>query len=304
MAATLPPLPLHPHASPSHAVSATRAIDTADGFVPASERATRGDDWKHTNEAGAYASSTRALVHTRGDHGLLVVPGDAHQHVVLSRLELRALPSHARTTGRRTLADLLDGIGLVAEAGLQPEPVRFVERPLPEWELAVPNADDPSGGDEGLLRMTLGLDATRAALVVRYSWEGDAPLHLQIRPLLAMRALHERGREHGAMCQVVEVRHGEARVRPRPDLPRVCFGHGGIFVGSPDWWRAPLGDHATQPPQVRQPAFAEDLWSPGAIEALLRPGAEVFVTCALGTLPEQAPRALLEAAADRVERGA
>ena len=103
------------------AAALAEASDLHSAPVIAFERATRAGEWRHENDTGAYAASTGALVHTRGEHGLLVASSGGHHHVVLSRLELRVLPSHAGATGRRTLADLLQPNFLLALATCQNE---------------------------------------------------------------------------------------------------------------------------------------------------------------------------------------
>ena len=228
-------------------------------------------EWTIQNDGGAHASSTEALEHTRGPHGLLVATVDGRQYVVLSRIDLRGTPIELDEHGapcRRTLADLLDLKWSFGDRGLMPRVDSF--SPMPQWSLSLPGVD-------GALSLTIALHASLPAVVVRYAWEGDDALRLHLRPLLAMRAIDERGREHGAMSQGVEVRRGEARVRPRRDLPAVCFAHDGVFVGSPDWW---LGSASTQ-------AFVEDLWTPGVIEAVLAPGESTAIVCSLGPLPPE-----------------
>lgn len=231
-------------------------------------------EWKIENEGGAHAASTEVLDHTRGEHGLLVATVSELQYVVLSRVDVRGTPIELDEQGaprRRTLADILDLGWSFGDRGLMPRAEAFSEAP-PRWAFALPGAD-------GTMSLEIALHPSLPAVSMRYGWEGDDALRLHLRPLLAMRTIDERGREHGAMSQGVEVRRGEARVRPRRDLPPVCFAHAGVFVGSPDWW---LGAASTQP-------FVEDLWTPGVIEAVLAPGESTTIVCSLGPLPEAWP---------------
>jgi len=228
-------------------------------------------EWRIENGEGAHAASTEGLTHTRGEHGLLVATVGERQLVVLSRLDVRGTGIELDEQGRprrRTLADLLDLGASFVDRGASPVVQSFERLPRPRWTLTLPGVD-------GELSLELALHPTRPAVSIRHAWDGDDALRLHLRPLLAMRGVDERNREHGAMSQGVEVRRGEARVRPRRDLPQVCFAHDGIFVGSPDWW---LGSDADR-------GFIEDLWTPGTIETVLAPGESSVIVCSLGPLP-------------------
>ena len=234
------------------------------------------EEWGCVNDVGAYAGSTFGLRHTRDDQGLLVAPLLGRPHVVLSCVDLSMSPIPTRDGARvrRTLADLMDE--RFTDRDERPEPQAFTQDPLPRWALSLPSID-------GDLEMTLALVPGKPAVILRFAWSGDGAVRLQVRPQLAMRAVGERAHASGATCQVVEVRHGEARVRPRPDLPYVCFAHEGIFVGSPDWRRADQDERG----------FQEDLWTPGEIELELAEGCASSVICALERSPVEPVDALL-----------
>jgi hypothetical protein len=125
--------------------------------------------------------------------------------------------------------------------------------------------------------MTLGLHPTASAVAMRWRWRGDVPVQLQMRPQLAMRPVRERALEEHSMCEAIEVFHHAVRVRPRRDLPRVCFAHEGTFVGAPEW--------------------SDDLWTPGVVEVVLEPEDKTHVSCALDAFPELGARGILDAAA-------
>jgi hypothetical protein len=232
-------------------------------------------EWTIANDVGTHAASTETLEHQQGHHGLLVATVAERQHVVLSRIDVRGTAIELDEDGkprRRTLADLLDLGWSLGDRGMTPEVLSFSRVPRPRWTFSLEGAD-------GELSLEIALHPSAAAVSMRYAWEGDDALRLHLRPLLAMRGVDERGKEHGAMSQGVEVRRGEARVRPRRDLPPVCFAHAGIFVGSPDWW---LGNQAHR-------GFVEDLWTPGVIEAVLAPGESTTIVCSLGPMPAATP---------------
>lgn len=251
-------------------------------------------EWLHTNGAGAYASSTVAGLHTRRYHGLLVAALDPPRgrHVMLSHVDV-GLDAGEGSARRRPRWDL----GRHQFPGVDPEAgpfylARFDQDPLPRWTYEVAG---------GLLEITLGLVRGQNAVVLRYAWRGPEPARLTLRPLLALRHMHQLQRENGGMSNRVELRLGsdgdggsyhEMRVQPSRALPRLCFRYQGTFVGSPDWWRR--FEYLAE--RDRGLEFQEDLWTPGHVEAHLA-GAPVHLLVAVGALPEGEPEALLAAAA-------
>lgn len=237
-------------------------------------------EWLHTNGAGAYSSSTVALMHTRRYHGLLVAALDPPRgrHVILSHMDMvlevggaryelasHQFPSVPPTGGHRWLE-------------------RFDQDPLPRWTWAVGDAR---------FEQSCALVRGENALVLRYTWQGDKPMRLLLRPLLAMRPFHSLMREHGSMIHSVELRQGEVRVRPVPALPQVLFGHEAIFIGSPDWWRR--FEYLME--QNRGLDFEEDLWTPGIFSQTLAPGETTHLVVALEALPERPASELLRESA-------
>jgi predicted glycogen debranching enzyme len=240
-------------------------------------------EWLHTNGAGAYASSTVALLHTRRYHGLLVaaLAPPRKRHVILSHMDTTIeIGSRRYELGTHQFPS-------VEPTGGYKHLARFTQDPLPRWTFQVP---------EGTLRQTLALVPGQNAMVMRYAWEGRAPLVLKMRPLLALRPYHTLVNEHGSMVQSVELRQGEVRVRPVLTLPRVVFGHDATFIGSPDWWRR--FEYLME--QTRGLDFQEDLWTPGTFARELAPGAEAFFSVGLDTLPVGSPAELLGRAAARI----
>lgn len=253
-------------------------------------------EWVHTNGAGAYASSTVACMHTRRYHGLLVAALDPPRgrHVMLSHVDAAVeLPEPGGMRRARQRWEL----GKHQFPGIDPEVTpfhlaRFAQDPLPRWAYEVAG---------GTLELTLGLVRGENAVVLRYAWRGPQPVILTLRPLLALRHMHQIQRENGAMTHRVELRHGgeggggtysEVRMQPSRTLPRVCLRCQGTFVGSPDWWRR-FEYLAERDRGMAE--FQEDLWTPGQIEVQLGE-APVHLVAAVGALPEGEPEALLEAA--------
>lgn len=234
-------------------------------------------EWIHTNGAGAYAMSTVPMMHTRRYHGILVAPLHAPlgRYVMLSHVELvlyangkqhrlstHQFPGLAPTPGYRLLR-------------------RFALDPIPHWTYRI---------GEHEFERDLCLARRRNVCIMRFTWHGDEPATLQLRPLIPLRSIHELMHEHGAMVQRVALRQREVEIQPNVDLPPLCFRHSGVFVGSPDWWRRfeYLED------RTRAAEFQEDIWSPGMFELVLLPGRPQFLVTAVGTLPEESAKDIVD----------
>jgi predicted glycogen debranching enzyme len=181
-------------------------------------------EWLAANNLGAYSMSTVALMHTRRQHGLLVshLAEDFRRHVVLSHLEMtlevagrthklstHQFPNMAPTLGYRALEN-------------------FTQDPLPRWVYRFPS---------GTIERTVSLVHDRQAVIVALTWSGKEKARLSLRPLMPMRPADELTYEHGGMLQKVTLKPGEVEVQPVAHLPPVVFGHNGVFMGYPDWWR-------------------------------------------------------------------
>jgi predicted glycogen debranching enzyme len=240
------------------------------------ERAER--EWLHTNGAGAFAMSTLALMHTRRQHGVLVAALDPPlgRHVILShaessvtaggrtyRLSTHQFPDVAPTHGYRLLWE-------------------FCQDPIPRWIFKL---------GKSVFERTLCLVRGKNTVILGYTWKGRGTARLSVMPLLPLRPLHELATEHGAMAQTVVLRPGAVEIRPIPSLPPIIFGHPGVFMGSPDWWRR----FEYTDDRVRYTDYQEDMWTPGTFELTLEPGVTRHLVCAVGTLPEGRPE-------DHVER--
>jgi predicted glycogen debranching enzyme len=230
-------------------------------------------EWLHTNGAGAYAMSTLALMHTRRYHGLLVASLDPplRRYVIVSqldtvvtvgqriyRLATHQFPGVAATPGYRLLES-------------------FAQDPIPRWTFRLGRA---------VLECRLCLARGENATIISYCWQGQRRARLSVKPLFAMRPMHDVIHEHGSMIQTVSMRHGEVEIQPIPELPSVVFGHSGVFMGSPDWWRRfeyPVDRN-------RGVAHQEDLWTPGMFEIDLEPGQTQYLVFGLSRLPRRTAR--------------
>jgi predicted glycogen debranching enzyme len=238
-------------------------------------------EWLHTNGAGAYSMSTIAMMHTRRHHGAFVaaLPPPLGRHIIVSHTETSITPESDRRTYRLSTHQF---------PGLAPTPgyrnlLAFAIDPLPRWVFRV--------GHQQLERWFF-LARGRNAWVAAYLWKGRSPARLQIRPLMPLRPVDRLVSEHGGMMQVISMKAGAVEMRPVTALPPVVFGHEGMFMGSPDWWRRfeYLADRSDGIP------FQEDIWTPGVFEFVLEPGRIMYLTVAVGALPDVPPERLMEEA--------
>jgi predicted glycogen debranching enzyme len=238
-------------------------------------------EWLHTNGAGAYAMSTIAFMHTRRHHGAFVadLPPPLGRHVIISHSETSVTPESDRRTYRLSTHQF---------PNLAPTPgyrqlTSFAIDPLPRWVFRVGNHT---------LERTMCLARGRNALVTRYVWKGRSPALLQVRPLMPLRPVDKLVNEHGGMMQVISLKSGCVEMKPVPELPSVVFGHEGMFMGSPDWWRR--FEYLADRSDGR--AFQEDIWTPGVFQMQLEPGRTAYLVAAIGGLPSESPEQLIEEA--------
>ena len=266
-----------PRIGPSNADSSGVILSTGAWPVVETYGELDATEWIHTNGAGAYAMSTVPMMHTRRYHGILVAPLEpplrryvsiSHAELTLQakgrlyRLSTHQFPNLAPTPGYRLLR-------------------QFAMDPIPRWVYRI--------GDEEF-EPRLCLARGRNVAVMTYTWHGQEPAILTLKPLLPLRRIHDLMHEHGAMVQRVVLRKREVEIQPIFDLPPISFRHSGVFVGSPDWWRRfeYLED------RTRAAEFQEDIWTPGTFELTLRPGQPQYLLTAVGELPSESARDILD----------
>jgi predicted glycogen debranching enzyme len=238
-------------------------------------------EWLVTNGNGTYAMSTLAEMHTRRQHGLLVaeLPSPLGRHVILSqtettvevggryyRLSTHQFPNVAPTPGYRLLQT-------------------FAQDPLPRWVFQLGKAT---------FERRLCLVKGQPTVVLSYTWYGKSPARLWVRPLMPLRPVGALMHEHGAMMQRVVLRSGEVEVQPIPRLPAIAFGHSGVFMGSPDWWRR--FEYSVE--RTNGVDFQEDMWTPGVFEFNLEPEKTAYLVASVASLPSRSPEALFAEAED------
>jgi predicted glycogen debranching enzyme len=224
--------------------------------------------------------STIALMHTRRHHGAFVaaLPPPLGRHVIISHGETNVTLESERRSYRLSTHQF---------PGVAPTPgyrqlLSFSVDPIPRWVFQI-------GGHT--LERTFCLARGKNVLVMAYTWHGRGTARLQLRPLMPLRPVDRLVSEHGGMMQVISLKPRAVEMQPVTELPPVVFGHEGMFMGSPDWWRRfeYLADRGDGIP------FQEDIWTPGVFEMVLEPGRTMHLMVAVGTpLPSSAEQVVEE----------
>ena len=238
-----------------------------------------GREWLATNALGGFASSTVPGLNTRKYHGLLVaaMAPPVRRMVLLSRVE--------ETVFR-------DGWPFPLASNeypgtIYPEGFRllraFTHEPFPRWAYQ---------GEGWTLEKSLHLLHGENTVCLAYTLlGGDRPLEMELRPLLALRPIHDltyqwQGRltvEDGPSPASEEARgqaYGQThRVPPTGRTPEVFFAHDGDFQGALEPQQTWYFNTIYRREQERGYRGLEDLWLPGLVKFKLSPGKTVYFAC-------------------------
>ncbi|MBI4391200.1 MAG: glycogen debranching enzyme family protein [candidate division NC10 bacterium] len=242
-------------------------------------------EWLETDGLGGYASGTISGAHTRRYHGHLVavLSPPVRRHLFLSRIEeylhLRGGPVDLSTNLYR---------GAVHPRGFE-RLVRFALEPFPTWTYAVGSLR---------LRKRLFLLHGSPTVVLLYDLAGtEGPVSLELRPLLAFRDVHFLTQENRLLNREVRVGPGRIAFALYAGLPALtCFHDAGDFAAEGLWYR-----QFEYPAELARglPGY-EDLYSPGTLTVLLRPGeSRSLVASLLPEPPQHRPEALAAAEVQR-----
>lgn len=222
-----------------------------------------GQEWLITNGLGGYASSTLACLNTRKYHGLLVaaLTPPVRRMVLLSRLE-----ETVRAEGWAAALDCAEYPGTVHPEGQQLL-VAFSPEPFPRW------AYQSHGWT---LEKSVCLLQGRNTVLVRYTLlGGQKPVELEIRPLFALRPMHELMFQWNARLDPEFKSDQHHRIPPTLKTPEVFFAHDGVFANQGYWYLNAI----YRCEQDRGYSGLEDLWSPGTVRWTLQPGQTVCFAC-------------------------
>ncbi|MFI5119526.1 MAG: amylo-alpha-1,6-glucosidase [Thermoanaerobaculia bacterium] len=203
-------------------------------------------EWLETNGLGGYAMSTVTGENRRRYHGLLVAATKppVGRAVLLSKVEETLLVGGRRidlSTNRFPGTTHPEGFRFLARSRMDPFPsfTWDVDGVVVEKEVFMPRGEN----------------------TVCVTWrlvEGDGPVGLEVRPLVAFRDFHALMHENEALNRGIEIADGSVAIRPYEDLPAMFFAHDGKAEPAGDWYRF----FEYEEERERGFDFREDLWHP------------------------------------------
>jgi glycogen debranching enzyme len=220
-------------------------------------------EWLVTNAVGGYASSSVCGLNTRRYHGLLVaaMAPPVRRMVLLSRVE-----ETVRCDGREWFLACNEYPGAVWPRGH--EHLRaFSPDPHPRWAYQA---------DGWTLQKELRLVRGENTVLLTYTLLGGGHgIDLEIRPLLALRGMHELAYQWNGKLDAVARGPGHWQVPATRRTPEVFFAHDGAFDRRGHWYLNQIYRREAEGGY----AGLEDLWSPGATHVRLQPGQKVHFAC-------------------------
>ncbi len=222
-------------------------------------------EWLATNGLGGYASSTAISLHTRKYHGLLVAPlTPPHRRLVLlSRME----ESFFINGGRYSIScnEYPDTVHPRGHEYLR----AFNHEPFPRWAYQ---------GDGWTIEKSLRLLEGQNTVVLCYTLlGGGSPVEMEIRPLYALRTIHELMFQWSGKLVVQDKGPRHHRISATARTPEVFFAHDGEYEDQPYWYLNTIYRREKE----RGYGGLEDLWSPGIIRSTLNPGQSLHFVCSI-----------------------
>jgi predicted glycogen debranching enzyme len=251
----------------------------AAGAIPGDLETQLDREWLAVNGIGGFACSTVPSANTRKYHGLLVaaMAPPVRRMVLLSRVEETVV-----CDGWSTPLACNEYPGTIYPRGDQSLRA-FSSDPFPRWAYQ---------GQGWTVEKTLRLVPGENAVVLGYTLLGGttaSPVELQLRPMFALRNIHELTYQWNGQLTVEEWSPGHLRIPATGRTPEVFFSHDGVFETDDHWYLNTIYRRE----QERGYAGLEDLWNPGVVHWSLRPGQTVNFVCA--TDPIDLPRLLATA---------
>ncbi len=220
-------------------------------------------EWLAVNKIGGFACSTVPGLNTRKYHGLLVaaMTPPVRRMVLLSRVEERVI-----CDGWTSPLACNEYPGAFHPRGDQSLRA-FNAEPFPRWAYQ---------GDGWTIEKSLRLLSGENTVVLSYTLlGGDKEIEFALRPLLALRGMHELMYQWNGKLDAAEKSAGHHHVPATSRTPEVFFAHDGVFENEPHWYLNTIYRRE----QERGYAGLEDLWNPGEIHWSLKPGQTVHFVC-------------------------
>jgi predicted glycogen debranching enzyme len=231
-------------------------------------------EWLSVNHLGGYCSSTVAGLNTRKYHGLLVAAmlPPVRRMVLLSRVEETVVS---------------DGWSDPLACNEYPNSIfprgdqllrAFSSDPFPRWAYQ---------GPKWTIEKSVQMIAEQNTVVISYSLlagDNEKAVELQLRPLFALRGIHDLTYQWNGPLTAEEYKSGHHRIPPTGKTPEVFFAHDGAYETDPLWYLNTIYRRE----QERGYAGLEDVWNPGMIRWSLTPGQTVYFICSTDPVQFQA----------------
>jgi predicted glycogen debranching enzyme len=235
-------------------------------------------EWLEADGLGGFASGTVSGIRTRRYHALLLAATapPAGRMVLVNGFDAELETAE----GRFALSTQRYAPGVDEPDGAT-RLVEFTLEPWPRWKYAFPG---------GSIVQEIFVPSGRAAVVLRWHWEGNAPppLRLNIRPFFSGRDFHALHHENGAFRFEPVSRTDGERWQFYDGVPSVQGLSNGSYHHEPSWYRQFLYDEEL----ARGLDAMEDLASPGRYEFDLAAGPAVLIFSAEAAGSPPPPAAL------------
>jgi predicted glycogen debranching enzyme len=224
-----------------------------------------GREWLIANGLGGYASSTLCGMNTRKYHGLLVaaMSPPVRRMVILSRIDERV---HADGHVVELACNEYPGT-------IHPRGDQFLRafngQPFPRWAY--------QNGVFTLEKSVRLLPGENAVCVTYTLLAGDKKVCLELRPMLALRPIHELMYQWNGRLRAEQKDNEQVEIPATSRTPEVFFAHDGEFDDSPVWYLSTIYRRE----QERGYAGLEDLWMPGVFRRALSPGQTLHLVCSM-----------------------
>lgn len=220
-------------------------------------------EWLITNGLGGYSCSTLCGLNTRKYHGLLVaaMSPPVRRMVLLSQVDETVITS----AGSFPLSSN-EYIGAVSPHGYR-HLRAFSPEPFPRWAFQ---------GDGFTIEKAVHLIQGENTVCITYTLlASDHSVQLEIRPLMALRGIHELTYQWNGRLGAEHKGAGQLRIAATAKTPEVFFAHDGGFRAEPYWYLNAIYRREAE----RGYGGLEDLWNPGIFRWTLAPGQTCHLVC-------------------------
>ena len=222
-------------------------------------------EWLDVNHLGGYSSSTVVGLNTRKYHGLLVaaLSPPVRRMVLLSRVEETVVCDG--WSNPLACNEYPNSIYPRGDQSLR----AFSHDPFPRWAYQ---------GQHWTIEKSVQMINGQNAVVLSYSLLAGTTakaVELQLRPLFALRGIHDLMYQWNGPLIVEDTFQGQQRIAPTGRTPEVFFAHDGVFENDSHWYLNSIYRRE----QERGYGGLEDLWNPGLVRWSLLPGQTVHFIC-------------------------